>query len=218
MRLRASLVALLVLGWCQVASADLIIGTDMDLSVEDGNIEVQREVMLGEVFDVGIVFKLTEPSSIFGYSFSVRYNSDVLEFVNRAESFPPGFGKMIVGDRPDVEFGTDDPTLGPGNYGQLMAFEAGTLGDPIAAPWSFQVATLTFRAKALTTGDSLTVLPGSFDPLGGDAFVNGEFEVQPFLSEGGAVTVVPEPSSLVLLGSVLSALVGLMIYRKRSGR
>lgn len=217
MKMRIPLVAcVVVLGWCYAVPADLIVSTDMDLSL--AGIQSHRDAMIGDEFGVGIWLELTDATSLAAYSFSVRYNADVLELLKREETLPSGWFPLTP-DKPPVEYGADDPTLGPGTYGELDRFDASTFALGPAAPWLFQVATLTFRVNGFPTpGYPTQVLPGMFEE-GIDGFLeNDGIEMMPFTSQGGGVSVVPEPASLVLFGTALSAVLALLVCRRRTRR
>ncbi len=207
------LVGMLMFTLGSAASAGLIVKTDMDTALAD--VQTQREVMIGDIFDVGVWLDLTQPSKMESYWFTVRYNADALEFVGRSESYPSGW-QATLGDRPSPFSGTGDSILGPGQYGELREFEAFSFST-MNSPSMFQAATLTFKVKATpATGWSTQITPGMFDP-GLDGYFDPTVGDQvPYESVGGGITVVPEPSSLVLLTLGVGGVCAVALRRRRS--
>ncbi len=219
MRLRVPLLAgLLMVAVGSAASAGLIVKTDMNTAV--AGVQPQREVMIGDVIDVGVWLDLTQPSKMESYWFTMRFDAEALEFVGRTESYASGWGPIMSGSRPEPVYGTGDSILGPGQYGELRAFEGGSFSSILESPLMLQAATLTFKVKAAPAAGWLTqITSGIFDPdFDGYFDSSASDQLIPYESAGGGIVVVPEPSSLVLIGIGAMAGTVTLIARRRVRR
>jgi hypothetical protein len=206
---------MLLLGCCCAVPADLIVSTDMDLS--QAGIQSHRDAMLGEEFDVGLVLTLTGNTSMSSYGFSVRFNTDVLDFLSTIETLPPGMIKLATGDKPILKdpAGTGDSILGPGAYGDINRYYAAATGNGPTAEAQFVVGTITFKAVSMTDPQWQTqIQPGILEAGFDDFYDNDANQLIPIF-QGGGVSVVPEPSTLVLFGTALMAGLGLLYARRR---
>lgn len=205
MKMRVPILAcILMLGTCHLATADLMVSFDMDLGAD--GVQDHRTVMLGDEFSVGVMFTMSGNTSLAAYGFSARFNTDALDFLGRIETPPPPLAETDKSNPFRDYAGSNDPLLGPANYGELTRFDGLTLFSGPSGPNVFQVATLTFKAVAVPqAGTSLHMISGMFEP-GFDGFFDNDFgDLGGSMTfHGGSLTVVPEPSSLVLILTALS--------------
>jgi len=195
------------------ASAGIIVSMDMDPTT--GAIESHRVVAVNDEFAVDIVLTLTGDTSLALYGFGVRFDTEELDFVSRTETPPSPFSEFDKTNPFVDNLGPPyEPALGAVPFGWLQRFDGGTLGDGPVAPAVLRVATLRFKAvQPQGDGSNIDLIAGLFEPGIDGFYANDYAELAPTF-QGGSLTVVPEPSSLVLLG-IAAVCVGGWHFRRR---
>jgi len=208
------------------AKAELILSVDWDTT--KAGVQHEVNVLNGEI-TADLVVELTGDTNIFGYNFSVRYDSQVLKWVSRDESMrPTGFVDDVdpAASAPEPE----EEKMGDGflKYRQLSLFnginydtELTSTQAPIGG--GATLGRITFRVLEAPAAGSVLVRPGLFNTeLVGDSAFDGfsgiidgqevRLPVSSIVLQPGSITAVPEPSSLLLLA--FSAL-GFLGFKRR---
>jgi hypothetical protein len=167
---------------------------------------ISQEVLLGDQADVELVISglgWYAPDSLSTFDLDIGYDPTILGF-NSAT-----FGDPVLGDQLDLwtlgSLTAVTPRVGTVNLYELSFDTVADLNDYQAD--SFTLATLTFNTLAVGTsplGISINALGDSW----GDLLVA---DIQ-----GGSISPVPEPATLLLVGSGLAGIFGL--GRKRWSR
>ncbi|MBL8808638.1 MAG: PEP-CTERM sorting domain-containing protein [Planctomycetaceae bacterium] len=184
-------------------------GVILSVDWNPGAAGIQSDILTsaGSNITANLVLQLTGTTTLSSYGFSLRFDTNELNFVSRAETPPPGFDEIDFSNPFTENAGTGFAPIG--DYGELLRFDGGAVGPGISAPGEFVIASLVFNAVAPGgTNTDVDVLAGTFEPLFDDFFdSNGDSllitgDVQ---FAGGSVSLlsgpaaVPEPGSFVLL-------------------
>lgn len=149
---------------------------------------------VGDPINVDIIISGMETDNLAEFSFDINFDDSILTFDSYA------LGSELT----DPFWGQDDWSLGDLGGGVINLSELSWLWDFSSQPDTFTLATVSF------TGTSLGTSSLSFsNVILGDYWGNS-------LSadlETGTVSPVPEPATIILLGTGLAA--GLVGFRKR---
>ncbi len=209
--------ALIILLSAELLRADLLLAVDFDIN--QAGIQSNAVVDTNNKTTAWIVLYLTGDTDLYGYQFSVRFNADRLSLDSKDDNPPTNVnGKQFV-----ESFTNEHSVSGSGggfaNYIEINRFD-GKILDPsntlviTAADTSggLVLGVLNFTLRGV--GDDLLIMPGLFEPKTGidaapfDAFLG---EISNVSFQGGTITAVPEPSSLLFV----SAAAGLIWTMKR---
>jgi len=164
-----------------------------------------QQVQLGNPVEVALTISGLgnfQPDSLSVFDIDVAFDSSILSFNNVI------YGDPVLGDQLDIlVFGvptTTTPGVGTVNLFELSLDAPGVL-DTIQAG-SFTLATITFATLALGTSGIDPSIIALGDSLG-SALVG-------VVTSSGSVNVVPEPSTMLLLGSGLAGL-GFFRWRRK---
>ncbi len=146
----------------------LTISIDLDPTTD--GIQSTGDFKKGDVVTADVVMTLTGAASLSSYGYSVRFDTDELDFATRAETPPPGMDEADPQNFTDENSGSAAPF---GNYGWLRRFDAITLGNGPIAPGTFVVASLTFNVVNLGGGvNDVDIMAGRFEDGVDDFFDN----------------------------------------------
>ncbi len=121
----------------------------IDLDPTTDGIQSTGDFKKGDVVTANVVMTLTGAASLSSYGYSVRFDTDEVDFVSRTETPPTGMDEADNQNFSDENAGNGAPF---GNFGWLRRFDAITLGNGPIAPGTFVVATLTFNVVNLGGG------------------------------------------------------------------
>ena len=183
----------------------MLFSTTTSYAITIGFDPVSQDVMLGDPADVNLVISgLGDfmPDSLSTFDLDIIYDPTILSF-NSAT-----YGDPVLGDQLDLfGFGSwtsTTPGLGSVNLFEL-SFDLPSDLDTLQVG-SFTLASLTFDTLALGTS-SLDI----------NIYALGDSWGAPLIAsiESGSVNVVPEPATLLLLGSGLA---GIGFFRRKMKR
>ncbi len=183
----------------------MLFSTTTSYAITIGFDPVSQDVMLGDPADVNLVISgLGDfmPDSLSTFDLDIIYDPTILSF-NSAT-----YGDPVLGDQLDLfGFGSwtsTTPGLGSVNLFEL-SFDLPSDLDTLQVG-SFTLASLTFDTLALGTS-SLDI----------NIYALGDSWGAPLIAsiESGSVKVVPEPATLLLLGSGLA---GIGFFRRKMKR
>jgi uncharacterized protein (TIGR03118 family) len=120
-------------------------------------------------------------------------------------TFGPFGGDLLVGNKFDGTINAYNPTTGA-FVGTLTDVNGNPIADPGLWGLAFRSATSGFDPNTLYFAAGVQFVPGG---LGNDIYAHGVF---------GAITFVPEPSSVILYGLGMSVLCGVCYWRSRRRR
>lgn len=207
---------------CPAVDAGVIISVDWNPSA--AGIQSDVSVLAGSNVTADLVLELTGATTLSSYGFSLRFDTNELNFVSRTETPPPGFDEIDFSNPITENAGSGFAPIG--DYGELLRFDGGAVGPGIAAPGQYIISSIMFTAVSPSgTLSDVDVLAGTFETLFDDLFdADGDSlllagEVQ---FHGGSVslqsgsTAVPEPSTFMLL--LTGAAVAVKRLRKASSK
>ena len=183
---------------------------------------------VGSNVTANFLLEITGGSTLYFYRFSVRYNDDILDFVDRSEDTrPEGWGPTQA--LPNELESSPDPVgqsaLSPlgGNFLELRRFdgESDDSDKDIGAGF-YKLGSVTYTLSSIPLVGDLLIQPGKFE-LSDDAAQVEDPLVDTFLTEINGTTVsvpvsfqqgiiaVPEPSSILLLSA---GGIGILVRKK----
>ena len=190
------------------AQAGLIVHFDMDL--DTAGIQDTRLVTDANPFDVGLVFEITDTTTLAAYNFNVRLDSAEATVTGFTYTSPTGW---FNDNSHGPSNGNDDPFFGDyQEYGPIGSATVPALFPALdAGIYNMATFTLTPGAVSDLGGFDLYVVD---DP--GNVFQDETFaDLNPTLNVGSlAASAVPEPSTFVALGVCCGS--GVVVrYRRR---
>ncbi len=203
-----SLTLMFLLSSVEQLRAELFLGVDFDIN--QAGVQSNAIVDSNGKTTAYIVLYLSGSTNLYAYEFSVRYNSDRLTLDSKDDN-PPS----VVNGKTFTESQTlDHSSFGSGggfaNYVEINRFD-GKIVDPndvlvidqTDIPGGLVLGVLNFTVRG--TGEDLLIMPGlfeaktNFDALPYDSFL-GNISSTRF--EGGTITSVPEPSSMLFVAAL----------------
>ena len=182
--------------FCNHVYADIVFQIDMDTTV--AGIQSTRSVDSGTTFDVDLIMRLTNSSTVSAFSLGVNFDRNEVQVTSVNTSVRPnGFGQVntLVFDN---------------NAGTIRPFDALAFSS-LDSNFSGLIGTITVNANNPIT-DALVDFTPIFSSPGIDGVLDGAGQTVPVGGAGGIffqggtlnITAVPEPSTCVLCSAVLS--------------
>lgn len=172
-----------------------------------GSIDTEISVSPGEEFTTAIKMILEPGDTISSYAVSVRFDADFVNELDLVAVDEPAMVTDGVGTLLAITTGVllNQESSGV-QTGLVLSFEAVGIAGALVTPGNYTIGTITFKATGNVITDGFDAELGLFNP-GVDNIFDGGFS--PVTDAGFGtldVNFVPEPSTAVLVGAGLLAL------------
>ncbi|MCA9137552.1 MAG: PEP-CTERM sorting domain-containing protein [Planctomycetales bacterium] len=187
---------------CIAAPCDAAVVLRFDADPAIGGGQSDRDVGLGESFDVSLFMDITDATNVASYTLSVRYDKTKLAFVSGSDPLPAGFQ---FGDTSVIATSVPGET-----FDDIDGIDGTSFAGGVTGPISFEIASFTFRAISDQRISPFDITAGLFGKPQNE-FRNSAFGVidQGQISVQGAninvITAIPEPTfvGLLMLGGTI---------------
>lgn len=208
-----------------MAKATVVISIDMD----PGTAGIQDSLIIPagstDNFTVNIVGTFSNNLEVSYFSFTVRLDDQELDFISRTRNNVAGLSPFSSGT-PQVP-GSGYAPMGGGPHLDIQGFDAIDFNNGSSIPdGTYILGTLTLKPTAVDNflqTQLVDILPGLFNNPGTagtadgvDGFAGPDFnflDSSGFTFNGGKISAVPEPSSMVALGVI--AVGGAVVRHRR---